>query len=147
MMTFFRPTRPPRARTTVLLGTGVLVAALVGGAAPPVAAAALTTGTAAPTITWAPCKVIPDDAPTLECGTLQAPLDYRDPGGEKVTLAVSRVKAKKPAERIGSLVNNPGGPGGPGTKLPVYMSNMPSYAKLADRFDLVGFDPRGTGAS
>ncbi|MEU4516820.1 alpha/beta hydrolase [Nonomuraea wenchangensis] len=94
------------------------------------------------TITWAPC---PEDA-TAECGTLKVPIDWDTPGGAAIDLAVARRKATGPASRIGSLVVNPGGPGGSGVDFVVHGSGYFS-AELRGRFDLVGFDPRGVGRS
>src|ERR1700712_5417012 len=53
-----------------------------------------------------------------QCATLQLPLDYTDPNGRKITVAVSRVRAANPASRRGVLLLNPGGPGGAGLDLP-----------------------------
>lgn len=91
-------------------------------------------------IDWSPCDSNPDN----DCGILMVPIDYADPQGESFDLALLRVPAT--GGRVGSLVVNPGGPGAPGT----------SYAAAAGRvfrepllqsFDIVGFDPRGTGRS
>ncbi len=91
-------------------------------------------------IDWSPCDTNPDD----DCGTLTVPIDYAEPQGQTLELALLRVPAS--GARVGSMVVNPGGPGAPGT----------SYAAAAGRvfrepllqsFDIVGFDPRGTGAS
>ena len=79
-----------------------------------------------------------------DCTTFEVPLDYSDPDGPRITLAMTRVQAK--GESIGSLFVNPGGPGGSAVE----------YAKAADFittgavrevFDLVGVDPRGVGLS
>ncbi|MFC7584519.1 alpha/beta hydrolase [Nonomuraea antimicrobica] len=94
------------------------------------------------TISWAPC---PEDT-TAECGTLKVPIDWDTPGGATVDLAVARRKAAMPAARVGSLVVNPGGPGGSGVDFVVHGSSYFS-AELRGRFDLVGFDPRGVGRS
>ncbi|WP_406285141.1 alpha/beta hydrolase [Embleya sp. NBC_00896] len=81
----------------------------------------------------------------LKCGTLQVPLDHAKPDGPRIKLAVT----KKPAtgsKRIGSLVLNPGGPGGSGVDYARYAAT--SYpAELRRAFDIVGFDPRGVGRS
>jgi pimeloyl-ACP methyl ester carboxylesterase len=90
-------------------------------------------------ISWTPCG-------TLQCGTVTAPLDYRDPAGAVVQIAVARHPAEIPSERIGSLVINPGGPGGSGIDdLPNELSVL--TPELLDRFDMVSFDPRGVGRS
>ena len=81
-----------------------------------------------------------------ECATLEVPVDYGDPGGDTVELALERVPAAEPDQRVGSLVVNPGGPGAPGTDM---ASNADGYFRqqLLDRVDIVAFDPRGTGDS
>ncbi|MEU9001854.1 alpha/beta hydrolase [Streptomyces sp. NPDC048551] len=80
-----------------------------------------------------------------QCATLDVPLDYADPGGETVPIALIRAKARDQKNRLGSLVFNFGGPGGSGiTTLP---GAAQEYAALRDRYDLVSFDPRGVGRS
>ncbi|GHJ31209.1 peptidase [Streptomyces hygroscopicus subsp. sporocinereus] len=80
-----------------------------------------------------------------QCATLKAPLDYADPKGETIDLAMIRAKATGPGKRIGSLLFNFGGPGGSGvSSLPGFADD---YAKLRSRYDLVSFDPRGVGES
>lgn len=84
--------------------------------------------------------------PGYEEGTFTVPVDYRDPNGETMELFVARRHASNPSERIGSLLVNPGGPGFPGTQL-VYNAEGTYGADLLDHFDIVGWDPRGTGQS
>ncbi|MEU3061253.1 alpha/beta hydrolase [Streptomyces subrutilus] len=80
-----------------------------------------------------------------QCATLDVPLDYADPEGETIPLALIRAKARDEKNRIGSLVFNFGGPGGSGlTTLP---GAAKEYEALRDRYDLVSFDPRGVGRS
>jgi pimeloyl-ACP methyl ester carboxylesterase len=91
-------------------------------------------------LTWQSCRG------KFECATLTVPIDYQDPGGETIELALLKDPADDPSRRVGSLVVNPGGPGAPGTS---YAENS-SFAfrqVLRDDFDIVGFDPRGTGDS
>ncbi|MEV7442280.1 alpha/beta hydrolase [Streptomyces sp. NPDC091204] len=80
-----------------------------------------------------------------QCATLDVPLDYADPGGETIPIALIRAKARDQKNRLGSLVFNFGGPGGSG------VATLPGAAKeyeaLRARYDLVSFDPRGVGAS
>jgi pimeloyl-ACP methyl ester carboxylesterase len=91
-------------------------------------------------LTWQSCRG------EFECATLTVPIDYQDPGGETIELALLKDAADDPAHRVGSLIVNPGGPGVPGTS---YAEN--SSAAFGDvirkDFDIVGFDPRGTGDS
>ena len=91
-------------------------------------------------LTWESCRG------SFECATLTVPIDYQDPSGETIELALLKDPADDPGQRVGSLVVNPGGPGAPGTS---YAENS-SFAfrqELRSDFDIVGFDPRGTGES
>ncbi|MFF9428525.1 alpha/beta hydrolase [Streptomyces sp. NPDC014746] len=82
----------------------------------------------------------------FQCATLTVPLDYARPGGKKLPIAVSRIKATDPRKRHGVLLLNPGGPGGPGLDMPQWMGpELPTAVK--ERYDLIGFDPRGVGQS
>lgn len=85
---------------------------------------------------------------TFSCGKLSVPLDYSQPTGKDLQLFVVKVhsKAQRPADRIGSLLVNPGGPGGSGVNLAAGLVGSLSDP-LLDHFDLVGFDPRGVGLS
>ncbi|GAA2911655.1 hypothetical protein GCM10020221_04250 [Streptomyces thioluteus] len=107
---------------------------------------------AASRIDWKPCA-----APTAaqgggkapgagwECASLPVPLDYAQPDGKTIDLALIRARATDEKHRIGSLVFNFGGPGGSGVAtLPSFAK---SYADLRKRYDLVSFDPRGVGES
>src|ERR1019366_5651683 len=76
------------------------------------------------------------------CDTLWVPLDYPDPSLGTIPTSVVVVPAKDPAERIGSLLVNPGGPGESGVQF--VDQAYPLFAPLNERFDIVGFDPRGT---
>jgi pimeloyl-ACP methyl ester carboxylesterase len=81
-----------------------------------------------------------------QCAQLTVPLDYAKPRGRTITLAVLKVPAGDQQHKVGSLVVNPGGPGGSGVQYaaagPVVFGDvLPRY------FDIVGFDPRGVGRS
>lgn len=91
-------------------------------------------------IDWQPCES--NDA--HECGFLTVPVDYADPQGETIDLALLRVPAE--GERIGSMVVNPGGPGAPGTSYAAATAQV-FRDPLRAAYDVVGFDPRGTGRS
>lgn len=80
------------------------------------------------------------------CATLEVPLDYADPSGDTIELALLMVPAGDADQRVGSLVVNPGGPGAPGTD---YAASAESVFRqpILDAYDVVGFDPRGTGHS
>jgi pimeloyl-ACP methyl ester carboxylesterase len=119
-----------------------LAAALV--AAPLVALPAAPAGAAAAParITWSPC---PEDE-TAQCGTLRVPIDWDRPRGEKFDLAIARRPATDPAARIGSLLINPGGPGGSAREFAIFGADYFS-AEIRRHFDIVGVDPRGVGQS
>ncbi|MGW6285719.1 alpha/beta hydrolase [Streptomyces sp. NPDC055107] len=121
-----------------LLGTTAAAAPQAGpgsSAAAPAAASALA---------WRGCGG--DIDASVECATLKVPLDHRRPGGRKIELSLSRIKAADPAVRRGVLLFNPGGPSGSGLFYPLALSGLlPQSVK--DRYDLIGFDPRGVGAS
>jgi pimeloyl-ACP methyl ester carboxylesterase len=82
---------------------------------------------------------------SFECAELKVPLNYADPTGEQITLAVQR-RASTGAQRIGSLLINPGGPGGSAIE---FLSGFVQGASntVLQRFDIVAFDPRGVGQS
>ena len=81
-----------------------------------------------------------------QCARLIVPLDDTISGGPTIKLALARVKARDPEKRIGALVVNPGGPGAPGAQFALdFAASLPEV--IQDRFDIVGFDPRGTGKS
>lgn len=83
----------------------------------------------------------------LQCARLTVPLDYSQPDGDTITIGVMRHKAADSSGRIGSLLMNPGGPGASGMELAANLATQVSGTELGRRFDLVGFDPRGVGAS
>ncbi|NOK57860.1 MAG: alpha/beta hydrolase [Chloroflexi bacterium AL-W] len=85
---------------------------------------------------------------TFECARLDVPLDYQNPDGRTVQIALLRVPAwGEPNTRIGSLLLNPGGPGFAGMSHATDMAEKLSDSPVTERFDLIGFDPRGVGAS
>lgn len=97
--------------------------------------------------TFAPCEIPVGDATVKgECGTVEVPIDYDEPTAETAELAVFRVPARGD-ERIGSLLLNPGGPGSPGVGYAASSALAMADDPVGERFDLVGFDPRGVGAS
>src|SRR4051812_19064367 len=82
----------------------------------------------------------------IEIGTFTAPIDYADPSKGNFDLNIARHLALKPDERIGSLLVNPGGPGFGGTDFARFAEANFGQA-LLDHFDIVAWDPRGTGFS
>jgi pimeloyl-ACP methyl ester carboxylesterase len=126
-----------------LAATG-LVASTVAMAPAVVAAPAAAPGFAPAAISWGPCQTTSLKNAGAECGFLQVPLDYAKPGGEMISIAVSRVKHKT-ADYQGVMVVNPGGPGGSGLGLSTLGKYVPNHA--GDAYDWIGFDPRGVGSS
>ena len=89
---------------------------------------------------WRPCNH------GFQCARLLVPFDYHRPAWRRFSLPVIRLPATDPQARIGSLVVNPGGPGGSGVQYALGARTQVSAAVRA-RFDVVGFDPRGVGGS
>lgn len=83
--------------------------------------------------------------PSAECARLEVPLDYAEPDSARASIAVVRIPAR--GESVGSLMFNPGGPGGSGLLGTIGASALMSKSAITERFDLVGFDPRGVGAT
>ena len=167
--------RTPRIRRTIAstIGTIALTAAMAASMAVPASAAPAsaapvaavpsgsqpksqpksqseplgTNGAPVPELEWGACpedalrRVPPKMQDEYECATAEVPLSYRRPHGQTIELAVGRLPAADPERKIGTLFFNPGGPGGSG-RIPPKMTKA-----LHKRFDIVGFDPRGTNAS
>jgi pimeloyl-ACP methyl ester carboxylesterase len=95
-------------------------------------------------IAWSKCY---SQFGPFQCGTVQVPLDYDSPNGATISLALVRLPATDPAHRIGSLFLNPGGPGGSGVDYTVFAGPFLYTDEVRAKFDLVGFDPRGTNRS
>ncbi|WP_029290387.1 alpha/beta hydrolase [Cellulomonas sp. HZM] len=149
-------TRAPGRRLTAVLATTAL--ALTG------ATAAATTSSAAatasdktsaverhrvddlplPKVDWFDCSDVV--GPRTQCGTVRLPLDYDKPKGATTEVALLRLKVKDPKKKVGTLFLNPGGPGGSGVQIAAAASQFLSPA-LLEKFDVVGFDPRGTNFS
>ncbi|MGW5317658.1 alpha/beta hydrolase [Nocardia thailandica] len=96
-------------------------------------------------VDWGSCESFggPDDRlpPNTQCARIEVPVDYARPDGPTARIALSRARATGP--KIGSLLMNPGGPGVSGLS----MTGVGNRTALAQRFDRVGFDPRGVGSS
>jgi pimeloyl-ACP methyl ester carboxylesterase len=109
-------------------------------------------GSASP-ISWTDCtsraRGLNSSLPTnikFDCGDVRVPKDWHHPdNGETLKIALMRARALDPNKRQGSVVMNPGGPGGSGVD---YLPNLvPDLTNLLQHFDIVGFDPRGVGSS
>ncbi|CAN5698363.1 alpha/beta hydrolase [soil metagenome] len=155
-------TPSPRARTLVaiaLVAATVLAACSTSGEE-----AKATTTTRASTTTDGPSTTSTTTAPKattstvpgfeeldwsecdggFECAEVEVPVDYAKPDGAELELALARRPATDPDRRIGALLMNPGGPGGSAID---FIEGSPLPAELTERFDIVGFDPRGVGRS
>ncbi|MFF4268703.1 alpha/beta hydrolase [Streptomyces sp. NPDC001536] len=129
----------PTTRSLALIAAA---SGIVFGVVTPLTASAA--GTSAP-LEWTRCTGGGAD-PRQQCATLDVPMDYADPSGRKIEIAVSRIPSENPGARRGALFLIPGGPGGTslndpsgkGQKLP---------QKVRDTYDLIGFAPRGLAPS
>ncbi|WP_258527781.1 alpha/beta hydrolase [Streptomyces sp. NBRC 110611] len=106
---------------------------------------------------WAPCgqdlrnragstpgaREPPGGRQRTECARMAVPRDYAHPGRGVIRVQLVRLRATGPGERLGSLVLNPGGPGASGVNY--LIGSASAFARLGQRYDLVSFDPRGTG--
>jgi pimeloyl-ACP methyl ester carboxylesterase len=111
------------------------------------AAASTSTAPTLPVLDWAPCvdSVVVD--PAQECSTLDVPLDYDEPEGTTIELALIRDPAPDVSSRLGVLIVNPGGPGASGFDQVAVTAAAMRTAMGLSRFDIVGFDPRGVDRS
>ncbi|MEV7288514.1 alpha/beta hydrolase [Streptomyces sp. NPDC093252] len=100
-------------------------------------------------IDWQDCPADWGLEKPIQCGWVSVPLDYTEPYGKQIKIAVDRIGSTgTPDERQGALVYNPGGPGGSGLRFPRRVTTAnPIWAKTARAYDFVGFDPRGVGKS
>ncbi|MFJ6069294.1 alpha/beta hydrolase [Streptomyces sp. NPDC093065] len=139
-MTQRKLSRSRSIRNAAVVGVST---ALLGITAPMTASA---TGASRPEpLTWSACESTGLD-PRQECAVLDVPMDYADPDGPSIEMAVSRIRSENPDARRGALLLVPGGPGGSslndpsgkGRKLP---------QDVRDAYDLVGFAPRGLAPS
>lgn len=138
------------------LGTVAAVAALVMGSVGSVLSGTASAdpqqaATAAP-VQWGACapadisNVPPEEQSRFSCADYVVPLDYDHPNRGTINLALMRRQANDQTNRIGSLFLNPGGPGGSGFRLPT-VGQFIFQPQVMDRFDLIGFDPRGVARS
>jgi pimeloyl-ACP methyl ester carboxylesterase len=98
-----------------------------------------------PVLDWRPCG---EGLEAFLCATATVPRDYDRPNGPTTTLGLTKLPASgDPAERIGTLFTNPGGPGGSGVDF--VQQTVPSAydPQVLASYDVVGFDPRGVARS
>ncbi|MFF8783521.1 alpha/beta fold hydrolase [Streptomyces sp. NPDC015125] len=103
-------------------------------------------------LTWGSCIKGPDDTmghdlekAGVQCADVTVPLDYADPRGRTITVAISRLKATDTRHRIGSMLLNSGGPGGTALESPPDVRK--AMKAVGPRYDIIGFDPRFVGRS
>lgn len=101
---------------------------------------ATSPSTSAAQVSWHDC------GGGFQCTFLNVPVDYSDPQGREISLALIRKQASDPSRRLGSLLLNPGGPGGSGIDF-LRRDASRDFKNLNTRFDLVSWDPRGVGQS
>ncbi|MFJ9826613.1 alpha/beta hydrolase [Streptomyces sp. NPDC101160] len=139
-----------RITATAIAAAGLVLSGCTGGsgAAAPSKRPSGASGPAAlekyyaQKVSWRDCGVA-----NFQCGTVRAPLDYARPEGAEVKLAVSRVRATGPGKRLGSLLVNPGGPGGSAVGYVQGYAGIGYPAPVRARYDIVGVDPRGVARS
>ncbi|MCY1140205.1 alpha/beta hydrolase [Actinoplanes sp. Pm04-4] len=156
-----------RSRSVIAVLAAVLI--VVAGCTVPTFApngsseAGPVTSSGAPTTNgtadWQPCPEVPKElvgqtAPgmTYDCADVSVPRDWNNPNnGETYSIAMIRIRSDKQQGRIGSLLLNPGGPGGSGVETAVYYTFGEAFGGLPtevmNKFDIIGFDPRGVGRS
>jgi pimeloyl-ACP methyl ester carboxylesterase len=154
-----RPIRPFRGSGVLLAAAALLISACSSGSSTTTATTKVATTNAALTalpratptalspyyaqkLNWRSCGV-----PGFECATMKAPLDYAKPGSGDVRLAVSRKKATGPGKPLGSLLVNPGGPGGSAVGYLQAYAGIGYPAEVRARYDMVAVDPRGVARS
>jgi pimeloyl-ACP methyl ester carboxylesterase len=126
-----------RSRHIALLGAAVCLAAPASASAQAIPG---TNGAPVPALEWTGCPASVAPA-RYQCSVAEVPLSYRDPHGQSLELALGKLPAADQERKLGTLFWNPGGPGGSGRIPPLFSQ------QLHERFDFVGFDPRGIAAS
>lgn len=91
---------------------------------------------------WSEC-----DSPGFDCATLRVPMDYAEPDGGDLKLAVTRKQAENPGERLGSLHVNPGGPGASAIEFLQNFAGIGYPAGVRARYDIVAMDPAAWAAA
>ncbi|SES04268.1 alpha/beta hydrolase fold [Lentzea xinjiangensis] len=134
----------------VLLASVLALGTVVPG--PGTASAQAATGPAAwgqcaaDVLATLPASVTPEERARLSCAVQEVPVDHSRPRGEKTGIAMMKRPANDPSRKIGSIFLNPGGPGGSGLLRGAVAKNY-FQPEVLDRFDVIGFDPRGVARS
>jgi pimeloyl-ACP methyl ester carboxylesterase len=117
------------------------------GGTPRAAGPALGIIPAHSTLRWHPCSGQLAQQGVPDCTTLSVPVNYADPGGRHISLALDMIPATAPkSQQQGIMLVNPGGPGAPGLPLAAEVAQGLNPS-VAASYDIVGFDPRGVGSS
>ncbi|MGW2638183.1 alpha/beta hydrolase [Streptomyces sp. NPDC001348] len=153
-----RDGRPHRFTSRTAKAAGLCLAGLLTlGASPATAAPARTAGDPLALyhqqhLTWKSCVLGPGDdtgkelqQAGAECADVTVPLDYADPRGRTIPLAISRIRGTDTAHRIGAVLLNSGGPGGQTLGDPPWVRK--AMHDVGERYDVVGVDPRFVGRS
>jgi pimeloyl-ACP methyl ester carboxylesterase len=155
------PSHYSRLGAALAVAVALLVTACTSGSSP-APRPAPTTSSAAPATAAPPASTAPpttlaeyyeqrlDWQPCdggFQCARLLVPFNYARPAGDRFSLPVIKLPAAKPAQRVGALVINPGGPGASGVEYALGAKSGEFTQTVLDRFDIVGFDPRGIGGS
>lgn len=151
-----------KARLSQLTIVGAVIATSLVGCTSSIGAAGGSSGSQSGSgLAWGPCTELSESVdnftalvgaplgfeeylPQLECAQIEVPLDYDNPDGRQIDIAISRIAPS--GSSAGYLFTNPGGPGLEGRTMPATLMGTP-LAPLAKDFTLIGIDPRGTGGS
>ena len=154
----WRPATATVAAVAVLLGVGACSGGSASSGQPTAPAAGSTRAGGAPqatgpiipehsTLHWHSCSGPLGQQGVPDCTMLSVPVNYAQPGGRHISLALDMIPATAPkSKQQGILLVNPGGPGGDGLPLAAGVAQGISPAVAAE-YDIVGFDPRGVGSS
>ncbi|SFR25304.1 TAP-like protein [Lentzea waywayandensis] len=132
--------------SALVLGTVVSGLGAASAQADPAVKPAAWGQCAADVLATLPATVTPEERAKLTCAVQEVPVDHSRPRGEKTGIAMMKRPANDPSRKIGSIFLNPGGPGGSGLIRGAVSKNY-FGASVLDRFDVIGFDPRGVARS
>ncbi len=136
-------------RLVSIAASASLLAAGLAAALPGITAAAAAPSAAASQIKWGTCSDPSLKQANAQCGFLSVPLNYSRPHGTHIKIAVSRIRHTARHSQ-GVILTNPGGPGGSGLNLNVFLISAlkaEGFGAAAADYDWIGFDPRGVGSS
>lgn len=149
-----RKERVLRSAPTAAIAAAAIV--MVGAAVPAAAAPASADGGGSagaervqvdapvPEVDWGDCG---EGLEQFDCTSVEVPTDYDEPNGATTEIAMTRMPATDPENKVGSLFLNFGGPGGPGVESVHLLGDALFTDEVRAQFDVIGFDPRGVGQS